>query len=113
MNDAILLVQTNCTPGYEAEFEKWYLETHLRDVTALPAFHAATLHKYGDVSLHRDQPAADAKFAYVAIYEITGDPHVAGLQLADNRASMELSPYLADEKWSIVYRRVGDRVTQA
>lgn len=112
MYDAILLVQTNCTSGHEAEFEQWYIDTHLHDVTAMSAFAAATLHKNGKVPLHRDQPAPEAKFNYVAIYEIDGDPHVAAMQLADKRAQMELSPYLEAEKWSIVYRRISERVTQ-
>lgn len=113
MYDAILLVQTNCTPGHESEFEDWYINTHLTDVTSLPAFAAATLHKNGEVPLHRDQPAPDAKFGYVAIYEIAGDPEEAAMQLADNRDRMALSPYLESERWSIVYRRISERVTAA
>lgn len=111
MYDAILLVQSNCTPGHEEEFERWYIETHLRDVTALPNFVAATLHRNGGVPLHRDQPAPDAKFNYVAAYEIEGDPNIAAMQLADARSGMALSEYLEAEKWSIVYNRISDRVT--
>jgi len=67
-NKHTLVVITNPTPGKEAEYNKWYSDTHLADVLKVKGFVAAQRFK---VSLA--DPAKPLVGPYLALYEYEGD----------------------------------------
>jgi hypothetical protein len=98
------LVFTNCAPGSDAEFNRWYDEIHVPDLLRIP----------GVVKVHRGSvaaaqmvtadsgelehgSAANIPFRYLAVYEFdTEDPH-AVLEEVRRRANtpeMVISPLL-------------------
>jgi hypothetical protein len=66
--DAVFVVLTNAVEGKEDEYNSWYSDQHLTDVVGLDGFKAAQRFVLAD------QPRAkDAKYKYLAIYEVDGD----------------------------------------
>ena len=93
MKEHSLVVLTNAVPGQEEEFDRWYSERHLADVTAVPGFVSAQRFKVVD-------PSAEGapKQRYMAIYNIrTEDPEalIADLQKLVESGQMEMSPALS------------------
>ena len=80
----VLVVLTNATPGFEAEFNDWYDNVHLSEVVALPGFVAARRYRYSEAQLE-GFPESPQK--YLALYWIEGDPKVALDALAGQLAS--------------------------
>ena len=63
------VVLTNAVDGREAEYNDWYFNTHLADVTAIPGIVSAQRFVLADSQRSGKQP-----YKYLAIYEIeTGD----------------------------------------
>jgi hypothetical protein len=56
-------VETNCSPGGEAEFNRWY-DGHLDELMNVDGIAAAQRFRCLDPSTH----------AYLALYEIVGEP---------------------------------------
>ncbi|MGE0408587.1 MAG: hypothetical protein AB7P23_04900 [Amphiplicatus sp.] len=85
------VVLANPTEGMEDEFNKWYNETHLKEVLQVPGFVAAQRFKIHRPSLLPHQkPAHD----YLAIYEIETDDieaTLADLRSRPNTPAMSIS----------------------
>ena len=63
------VVMTNPVEGREAEYNDWYTNTHLREVTAVPGFKSAVRYKV----VPRAKAAFIPKQRYLALYEIETD----------------------------------------
>ena len=76
MPRGIMVVQTGCEPGREAEYDDWYDNTHIPEVLAVPGFVGARRYR-----VHR--PAGDetpASHPYLSVYEIDADDLTAPMQ---------------------------------
>ena len=62
-----MLVFTNAVEGRDDDFNRWYDETHLVEVCALPEFVGARRFRLADAQLFGEQ-----QFRYLAIYEYAG-----------------------------------------
>lgn len=61
------VVLSNPTPGMEDEYNKWYNETHMREVVAVSGIDTAQRFKIHEESL---RPGVNPAHKYLAIYEI-------------------------------------------
>jgi len=106
MATSIFIVHTNPIEGREAEFDEWYSERHLRDVVAIPGFVRARRYRLSEA-----QFAPFSDFAYVAIYEIEGDPADAMRALRHAlKAGLEVSSSTAQPVYATVYEPITDWV---
>ena len=62
-----MLVFTNALEGRDDDFNRWYDETHLVEVCALPEFVGARRFRLADAQVFGEQ-----QFRYLAIYEYGG-----------------------------------------
>jgi len=87
MGRHLLVVYTNPVEGEEDEYNKWYDETHLPDLLAIP----------GVVSAQRLQltpiPGAGSgpNHKYLAIYEIDGEPEAVMAELGTRVGNGQIS----------------------
>lgn len=75
------LVLTNPAPGKEAAYNEWYDGRHVADTLAIPGFLSARRYKVTSI----DGPA-DARWSYLALYEIEADRAAESLAEAAARA---------------------------
>lgn len=69
----LMTVRANCTPGQEAEFNRWYDTCHVPELLMTPTLVAAQRYKLGDVR-PPDYPGYIApEFQYMTVYEIEAD----------------------------------------
>lgn len=61
------VVFSNPVPGREDEYNRWYNETHLRDVVSVPGVRTAQRFRIHEPSL---LPGVKPQHRYLAIYEI-------------------------------------------
>ena len=107
------LVFTNCTPGHEDDYDRWYDEVHLGDLLRVPgivkAYRSiltpaqATL-ETGEIELCGPERIG-ARFRCLAIYEFEADdPNTVfdQIQRRANTPEMEISPYLG-EAYTVLY----------
>ena len=89
MAKAILNVFTNCPSEKEAEFNRWYDETHLPDILAIEGFVGARRYKLSGPGPQMVTRGGDPAVAqYLAVYELDTD---------DTKAAMgRLGPAVAD-----------------
>ena len=107
MATSVLIVHTNPLEGREDEYNEWYNNTHLKDVTAVPGFVRARRFKLSD-----SQMRPFGQFDYVAIYEIDGDPAPAIAALKEaTAAGMYISEAMSQELHATVYESVTDWVS--
>jgi hypothetical protein len=90
----VLLVLTNSMPGQSDEFNRWYDETHLSDVLAVPGIVSARRFRIAPEQMRgrRERP-----YEYLAIYEIeSDDPKAVADEIAARGASgsIVISPAL-------------------
>ncbi|MDQ4421546.1 hypothetical protein OOT33_14050 [Sphingobium sp. DEHP117] len=86
------IVLTNCTPGSDEEFNRWYDDVHLEEVVAINGISSAVR---GDVAVSL---GGGEEYRYAAIYEIDSDDPQAVLDDLQARASdgrMNVSSTLA------------------
>lgn len=69
----LLQVSSRALPGREADYDRWYGETHVWEVLALPGFLACE-------RFRRMTPGADGAEDFVALYEVETDDPGALLQ---------------------------------
>ena len=62
-----MLVFTNAVDGRDDDFNRWYDDTHLTEVLALPEFTGATRARLAAAQVFGDQ-----QYRYLAIYEYGG-----------------------------------------
>jgi hypothetical protein len=82
----VFVVLTNPTAGQEDEYNDWYDNVHLQEVTAIPGFVAARRYRLTGAQL---EGFGDSKQRYLALYWIEGDPADAferlGSEIAEGR----------------------------
>jgi hypothetical protein len=113
MQKCTWLVMTNCDPAHESEFNAWYDDIHLGDLLRIPGIVAARRAKLSNVQAKfvdgiltlGDSKLIDAKFRYVAFYNIESDDVASVLEVIKARAGtseMVISPYLTDA-YTVMY----------
>lgn len=101
------LVMTNCDPAHEREFNTWYDDIHLADLLKIPGVVAARRAqlagqqaKFVDgVLMLCDSKSIDAKFRYLAFYNIESNDVASVLETIKARAGtsdMPISPFLTE-----------------
>ena len=84
-----LLVYTNAAPGQDNAFNEWYDNTHLPQILALPMVVSAHRFRLSPTGVDaaaaggQDDSALPLPHAYLAVYEVTGDPAVAAQTIVD------------------------------
>jgi len=111
MNKYVLVVHSNATDGKEDEYNNWYNNTHLGEVTQLPGFVAGQR-----FAVAAEPTAGEApKHKYLAIYEMeTDDPQqaLAVLGEAVSSGKMTMSDAInTQDVAATLYGPVSDRVT--
>jgi hypothetical protein len=66
----ILAVQSSPVAGHEDEYNRWYTETHIPEMLAVPGFVSARRYR---VHENGTLPADPSRHTYLAIYEIDAD----------------------------------------
>jgi hypothetical protein len=64
-----LLIETNCAPGTDEEFNRWYDEVHIPELLTIDGFVSATRFEVADAQMGRSLPPQ----RYMALYEIDAD----------------------------------------
>lgn len=113
MAKGILVVFSNPTsPEQEAEYNDWYGNVHVHDVTRVPGFVAATRYKYAQTQLI---PDGTPEYGYLAIYEVEGDLADAAKALTEAAGGgMQLNEALDMSKppSAVFYEQLTDRVSR-
>jgi len=87
----ILVVLSNAQDGTDEQFNRWYTETHLGDILALPGYTAAQRFKVSEAQM----AAGDLPYQYLAIYEVDAeDAASAADALRSNSGRMVIDPAL-------------------
>ncbi len=110
MADYKLIMLSNAKPGRDEEFKTWY-QRHLNDMLRIPGVTAAQCYDY-DMELS-EKP--EAKFKYMALYEITTDDlpqSLMALQKAAGTDAMPMSDAMDAKTSAIIYRTRGPRLTR-
>lgn len=84
--NTLYLVFLNVMPGKEAEFTVWYAE-HVSQVLEVEGFVSARRMSRTEIA-----GRANPEFAYLAAYEITGDPNAAFERMKEAREAGKLTP---------------------
>jgi hypothetical protein len=101
-----LLVFTNPVEGKEDEFNQWYNEVHLKEVTALPSFKSAQRFE-----LKGGFPGAQLDWKYLAIYELTNDdPSAVLAELGKGVQTMNMSAAMGDKPGVWMFSSISDVV---
>lgn len=93
-----LLVFSNPVDGREDEYNKWYDETHLGEVVAIPSFKSA---KRFRVSQAPGVP--ESAHRYLAIYEFDGPPDKAFENMVSAAGTLNMSDALSTEDALLVF----------
>ena len=80
MKQYTMVVLTNPVSGREAEFNEWYTKKHVYDVIKVPGFVSAQLLK-----VLKEPGSKEAKFGYLAVYELETDDLDAALKEMEGR----------------------------
>jgi hypothetical protein len=97
MSGYVLMVYTRPIKGLEADYHRWYDETHLAEVLAVPGFVAARRLEVLNTALapNDDRDDRDERDGCVAEFTIASDDIDATLAEFDRaRASMQVPPCL-------------------
>lgn len=106
---------TNCIPGQEEEFNRWYNTEHVPDVLKLPAFKAARRYR-----LHESQrePGPGMRmqrtppWTYLCIYEIEGDVPELHREVSATLHLRTQSPALLGDHQAWVWTPIGERIVK-
>jgi len=96
-----LAVISDPVPGREEEYNAWYDDAHLPEVLRIPGFAAARRYAMADDG---DATSAGLGARYLTLYDIEGEISTALSNLADYRASGQLTPLPASVEPSSVKR---------
>jgi hypothetical protein len=108
------LVFTNCTPGEEAEYNRWYDEIHRPDLLRVPGIVSATRSELspfqttfveGKIELCGIE-ANGAKYRFLAVYALDTDDPNSVLNEVRTRAytpRMEISPHMT-EAYTVLFQ---------
>lgn len=107
------LVFTNCAPGREEDFNRWYDEVHIGDLLRVPGMvraarstlsPAQATMETGEIELCGPERIG-ARFRHLAIYEFDAEDPMTVLTEIQKRANtpeMEISPDLG-EVYTVLY----------
>ncbi|MET0992875.1 MAG: hypothetical protein ABWY20_01820, partial [Mycobacterium sp.] len=106
---SLYFVQSNAIEGRDDDFNDWYDSTHVPDILALDGFVSAQRFRRSAALDRPDAPAA--KFTYVALYEIEGDPvaAVGALGAAVRDGTVGLSDSMAPGTTSTLFEALGEK----
>lgn len=101
------IVLTNCEPGKDEEFNRWYDEVHIPDLLDTPGIVGARRSTLADAQVMMDENGLrlctskdiDARHRYLSIYDIEADDPEAVLRDVLARSGterMHLSPTLVE-----------------
>ncbi|MFT3872372.1 MAG: hypothetical protein QM714_06940 [Nocardioides sp.] len=109
MPKSIFIVQSNAVPGREDEYNTWYNDVHLGDITALPGVDAAQRFRFADTQRGKDGPYP---YEYIAIYELGGDPREVfdGIQHGKENG-MVISDAMQTQRIAHLWLPISERVT--
>ena len=79
MSKHVLVVQSNAVAGREDEYNRWYSDQHLGDVIKVPGILTAQRFKIAT-------DGANAKWKYLAIYEVETDDLAKTMAALNSRA---------------------------
>ena len=107
------LVFSNCAPGEDEAFNRWYDDIHLGDLLRIPGVVGAARSHLGKSHLRvgeegmslSDAEGIGAKFRYLAVYTLDTEDPAAVIEEVIRRAgtpAMELSPHLG-EVYTVLY----------
>lgn len=102
------LVLTNCAPGKEAEYNKWYDEVHLPDLKRIPGVVDAYRGHLSDiqmVSAVASAPSTLPPYQFLSIYKLQTDDVQSvfdAVRARSGTADMEISPHIR-EAFTLVY----------
>ena len=110
------LVFTNCAPGREEDFNRWYDEVHIGDLLRIPGIVGARRSRLTEAQMSLatgefqlcGPEEIGARFRFLAVYEIEADdpsPVLRQIKERANTPEMEISPHLA-EAYTILYQDV-------
>ena len=103
----ILVVFTECMPGEEVEYNRWYNETHVADVLSVNGIEAVQRFRLTEM-----EPEQTSPHRFLGIYEITGDPKQVSKDLVAGRDQRYMSPaYDAARTARWYFSAVTDRET--
>lgn len=93
----LLIVSTECEPGHEEEFHRWYDEVHLRQVLDVPGIDG--------VRRFERMTGPDSENRFLAVYDVSGEP--ADVQEGLGGVAFDISPiYLRARTVSRFYRLI-------
>jgi len=108
MGRHVMVVYTNPVEGEEDEYNKWYDETHLPDVVAVPGVVSGRRLQLAEVA----GVGEGATHKYLAFYEIDGDPAAVmaeiGARVANGQMFLSSAADLAGSSLSIFTYRDPD-----
>jgi hypothetical protein len=78
-----LVALSNAVEGAETEFNRWYREEHLSDVSAIEGVTAAHFHKFA---------AGNDRWGYMAIYDVEAEDPAHILAEIKRRSGTNLMP---------------------
>lgn len=108
------LVFTNCEPGTEGAFNRWYDEVHIADLLRVPGITGARRLELTEAQMTMETGDPElcgperigAKHRFLAVYDIEADDPMTVLdevRVRANTAEMPITPNLA-EAWTVLYR---------
>ena len=107
------IVLTNCPPGREREFNDWYDNVHIPDLLRIPGVISARRYELSgfqmslvaDELIHSDPQGINARFRFLACYDIETDDVYEVLEKVRKRSGtreMQLSDDLV-EVYTLMY----------
>jgi heme-degrading monooxygenase HmoA len=67
----LAVVLSNSTPGQDAEFNNWYNNTHIPQISSVPGFVRARRYRASD--LRYDERVPVSPYQYLTLWDIEGD----------------------------------------
>lgn len=98
----VFVVLTNAKEGQDDEFNTWYTDQHVPDVTAIPGIVSAQRFELSEAQLRPDAP-----YKYCALYEIETDDLegvIAELRARAGTEAMPLTRSIAKERLATIYK---------
>lgn len=94
----LLIVETSCAEGSDAEFNRWYDEVHIPQLLTIDGFVGARRYRLADAQMGRSRPEQP----YLALYEIEADDPQAALDaLLARTAALEMTPTLVTGRGAV------------
>jgi hypothetical protein len=106
MARSVLLVFTNATDENDEEFNRWYDEVHMKEVTETPGFIGCERFEISDEQMD----SGERKHRYLAIYDIEGDPAAALKALKESAPRMQMTDTLNVDAGTSLFTQITARL---